>query len=148
MFEDYELVAEYIDAIRQLTSAVKSEKADKDAICALSDHVLWIQQVRTGAAAGVAVPARPFVTYYQSRCLTGSRPARPPWLPQRIETEVGRREPSVRELFRTASQMVSQRFIIIHRGGQPQARSTSSLARMRGGDGPRQRPKSPEDDAV
>lgn len=58
LFDDYELVAEYIDAIRQLTTAVKSEKADKDTICALSDHVLYVQRVRMrmGAAACVLQP--------------------------------------------------------------------------------------------
>ena len=35
---------------------------------------------------------------------------------QRIETEVGRREPSVRELFRAASELAVQRPLVVHRG--------------------------------
>jgi hypothetical protein len=70
--EDYELVAEYIDAIRQLTASAGSDKAVWADIKRLSDHVVDIQR--------------------------------------RIETEVGQREPSVRELFRTASHLATFRY--------------------------------------
>lgn len=63
--EDFELVAEYIDSIRRLTSAVNAGEYSQEEVMELSDRVLHMQR--------------------------------------RLETEVGHREPSVRELFRTAS---------------------------------------------
>lgn len=46
--EDYELVAEYIDAIRHLVVAAQAERPDKDEVQRLSNMVLHIQQVREG----------------------------------------------------------------------------------------------------
>jgi hypothetical protein len=63
--EDFALVAEYIDSIRRLTSAVNAGEYSQEEVIELSERVLHMQQ--------------------------------------RLETEVGHREPSVRELFRTAS---------------------------------------------
>lgn len=52
---------------------------------------------------------------------------------QRIETEVGRREPSVREMFRTASYLASQRPLSVNRQGQPHtATATPGAAAARG----------------
>lgn len=76
--EDYELIAEYIDAIRHLTAAAQAEKPDREEVRRLSKMVLHIQQ--------------------------------------RIETEVGRREPSVREMFRTASHLAARRSIMQRSG--------------------------------
>jgi hypothetical protein len=47
--DDYELIAEYIDAIRHLTAAAQAERPDKEEVRRLSDMVLHIQQVRAGA---------------------------------------------------------------------------------------------------
>ncbi|KAL4424127.1 hypothetical protein ABPG75_001428 [Micractinium tetrahymenae] len=64
---DHQLLAEYLDAIRQLTFAVHDDRKSKLDLIRLSDRVLDLQQ--------------------------------------RLEAELGRREPSVRELFRTASRL-------------------------------------------
>ena len=45
---DYELLAEYLDAIQQLTSAVYDDKRTKADLARLSDRVLASQRVRGG----------------------------------------------------------------------------------------------------
>ena len=45
---DYELLAEYLDSIRQLTSAVYDDKRSKADLARLSDRVLATQRVRGG----------------------------------------------------------------------------------------------------
>ena len=68
--EDYELLAEYMDAIHHLTQAtLPNSTAEREEIQRLTDHVMHIQR--------------------------------------RIEKEIGQREPSVREIFRTVSQIAS-----------------------------------------
>jgi hypothetical protein len=85
--EDLALVAEYIESIRHLTTALRAgeETYSRDEVLRLSDRVLHMQH--------------------------------------RVESEVGHREPSVRELFRTAAEMVPRPLSSVHRG----ARSTNSL---------------------
>lgn len=68
--EDFSLVADYIDSIQHLTTAVEQSFSRED-VLRLSQRVLDMQH--------------------------------------RIESEIGHREPSVRELFRTASVMRSRR---------------------------------------
>ena len=73
--EDLSLVAEYIDAIQHLTTAVSAGEAaySQEDVQRLSEHVRFMQN--------------------------------------RIESEVGRREPSVRELFRNATSLVDRRSV-------------------------------------
>lgn len=52
-------------------------------------------------------------------CDGSLRPFPPPRSMQRIETEVGRREPSVREMFRTAHHIASQRTLPIYQQQKP-----------------------------
>lgn len=82
--EDFALVAEYIDSIRRLTSAVTSAgEYSQEEVMELSERVLHMQQ--------------------------------------RVETEVGHREPSVRELFRTAS--------VFHRASEREETQVPSVSR-------------------
>lgn len=54
---DYELIVEYIDAIRHLTAAAQAPHPDKEEIQRLSRMVLHIQQVRRGLRGAWALQA-------------------------------------------------------------------------------------------
>ena len=174
---DHQLLAEYLDAIRLLTAAVHDDRKTKQDLVRLSDRVLEAQKVSggvvgaaVGVEVGVAVQRRQAWLRSQragGRAASSSHVAesllvccRPVAL-QRLEAEMGRREPSVRELFRTASRL-AQTFIVrqppagsVHGGGSGNRRSQDFLTATAagaaakgskgGGSEAGSRPRSPED---
>lgn len=128
---DHELLAEYLDAIRLLTAAVHDDRRTKADMVRLSDRVLETQRVRRlgagdalqfgrgalrlgclpaplrappcSCAAPSAWSILNLARLFASSTFFPFNPSAPP--PQRLEAAMERREPSVRELFRTASRL-------------------------------------------